>query len=94
MTIAQSVPSHCTESSNATVLVEDEDRKHRLAFQDLFGRHLRQRRFGRRDRLIQPPKDRPMNNCRDCVACSHDAKRRVSMEAAMTLSMPTLGCAE
>ena len=30
----------------------------------------------------------------DWVACSHDAKRRVSMETAMTPSMPTLGCAE
>jgi hypothetical protein len=33
----------------------------------------------------------PMDKPRDWVACSHDAKYRVSREAAMTLSMPTLG---
>jgi hypothetical protein len=35
-----------------------------------------------------------MSNFRERVACSHDAKRRVGMEIAVRLSMPTLGCAE
>jgi hypothetical protein len=35
--------------------------------------------------------DRPKNNFHNWVACSHDAKRRVSMEITTASSMPTRG---